>query len=269
MYTRCPSCRAEISFEPPADLDRLPEGYKHRIKCPNCGVTIGVRIPRPESTATVQPTYYPQNLNATSFQPVYQTAPMAAGTAEPETKKALKKPGTGRNVFMMIVSLLFVGLALVAYFADKIPFGDMTWLKSQFTQFFGGITYIELLITDFTAFKTVFQSMEPLAAVISLVLPMVLFVFPGIMFVVDFIAACAKKYSRAFNFIFCLIIDACAVFVLFIPMVASKIAIGQYFTETLIPQQLYLLIAVAALGLIQFICALAFCKSLKIKDNRD
>ena len=44
MYTRCPSCRAEISFEPPANMESLPDGYKHRIKCPSCGVTIGVKI---------------------------------------------------------------------------------------------------------------------------------------------------------------------------------------------------------------------------------
>lgn len=44
MYTRCPSCRSEISFDPPANKDSLPENYRHRIKCPSCGVTIGVKI---------------------------------------------------------------------------------------------------------------------------------------------------------------------------------------------------------------------------------
>lgn len=44
MYTRCPSCRSEISFDPPPNKDALPENYRHRIKCPSCGVTIGVKI---------------------------------------------------------------------------------------------------------------------------------------------------------------------------------------------------------------------------------
>ncbi|MBO5776861.1 MAG: hypothetical protein J6R34_00255, partial [Clostridia bacterium] len=62
MYTRCPSCRAEISFEPPVHADSLPDGYKHKIKCPSCGVTIGVKIPRHEAVA--QPVYAPIPNNA-------------------------------------------------------------------------------------------------------------------------------------------------------------------------------------------------------------
>jgi hypothetical protein len=58
MYTRCPSCRAEISFEPPVNATSLPDGYKHKIKCPSCGVTIAVKIPRLENT--VQPVVVPQ-----------------------------------------------------------------------------------------------------------------------------------------------------------------------------------------------------------------
>ena len=62
MYTRCPSCRAEICFEPPANAANLPDGYKHRIKCPSCGVTIGVKLPNRDAIASVQPTFTPANL---------------------------------------------------------------------------------------------------------------------------------------------------------------------------------------------------------------
>ena len=44
MFTKCPSCHTEISFDAPKNA---PAGYKHRLKCPNpnCGVTISVVIP--------------------------------------------------------------------------------------------------------------------------------------------------------------------------------------------------------------------------------
>lgn len=71
MYTRCPSCRAEISFEPPADAASLPDGYKHRIKCPSCGVTIGVKLPN--RTATGQPVIAAEKNSApySSGEPIY------------------------------------------------------------------------------------------------------------------------------------------------------------------------------------------------------
>ena len=47
MFTRCPSCKNEISFEPPENYEFLPDGYRHRLQCPNCGIAIGVRIPKP------------------------------------------------------------------------------------------------------------------------------------------------------------------------------------------------------------------------------
>ena len=47
MFTRCPSCKSEISFEPPENFEFLPNGYRHRLQCPNCGIAIGVSIPKP------------------------------------------------------------------------------------------------------------------------------------------------------------------------------------------------------------------------------
>ena len=44
MYAKCPSCGAELSFLPPSNIESLPNGYKHRMRCPHCGVTFGVSI---------------------------------------------------------------------------------------------------------------------------------------------------------------------------------------------------------------------------------
>ena len=75
MYTRCPSCRAEICFQVPDNAANLPDGYKHKIKCPNCGVKIAVRLPNRDAIAAPQPTFMPQNPNAFPAEPVH-TAPV-------------------------------------------------------------------------------------------------------------------------------------------------------------------------------------------------
>ena len=114
MYTRCPSCRAEISFEPPANAASLPDGYKHKIKCPSCGVTIGVKIPRLDSA--VQPTFTPQNPNAVSSEPVYTAqAPEAVAPA-----KDKKKPyGRAANIFAMIFSALLAVILGIGHLVNN------------------------------------------------------------------------------------------------------------------------------------------------------
>ena len=98
MYTRCPSCRAEISFEPPANMESLPDGYKHRIKCPSCGVTIGVKINKIDTTpATLVQQAPAYTQPQTNFEPVYANEEAAA---VPQPKVKAKHSGIGRNVTM-------------------------------------------------------------------------------------------------------------------------------------------------------------------------
>ncbi|MBR5173459.1 MAG: hypothetical protein IKW16_00765, partial [Clostridia bacterium] len=118
MYTRCPSCRAEISFEPPVHADSLPDGYKHKIKCPSCGVTIGVKIPRHEAVA--QPGYAPIPNNAPIEQnydtPLVEDNSSAFEEAIAPAKK--KKFGRAASAFAMIWALLLTGFFVVAYLAN-------------------------------------------------------------------------------------------------------------------------------------------------------
>lgn len=274
MYTRCPSCRAQISFELPQSADSFPEGYKHKIKCPSCGVTIGVKIPRVEAAATVQPTYTPANPAASDFEPTYQAAPpvpadsRADKKADKKAKAAEKKSGLPRNIFMMIFSLLFVALSTVAYLSQSgQPLaGKLPALMSGIENF-NGISFIELLIKDFEAVKGL-----DLPHIFVAALPSALFVLSGIVFIVALIAAIGKKYSRAWNFIASLIILAITVVMFLAPVIFAEgnfvELCAAYFMDPdsgIIPTQKYFAFAGVALGLLQFLFSLFFLASMKKK----
>ncbi len=267
MYTRCPSCRAQISFELPQSADSFPEGYKHKIKCPSCGVTIGVKIPRVDTTATVQPTYTPANPAASTQEPAYQVAPpipadtRADKKAEKRAKAAEKKSGLVRNICMMIFSLLFVALSVIGYLAQdggalagKLP----AWMSGL--QNFDGIGFIENLIKDFDAVKAL-----DVKLLVAKIIPTALFVLAGIDFIVALIAAIGKKYGRAWNFIVSLLIAVLAVFVLLGPVILGGKPFVDYLVNEVIGGQQYFLFVGAGLGILQLIFALFFLASLKKK----
>lgn len=276
MYTRCPSCRAQISFELPQSADSFPEGYKHKIKCPSCGVTIGVKIPRVEAAATVQPTYIPQNPAASDFESTYQAAPpvpadsRADKKADKKAKVAEKKSGLPRNIIMMIFSLLFVALSTVAYLLNNgtIPAGNLPpWMGGIAS--FDGIALFEGLIN-----KTFVQPSDALGW-IPAVLPSVLFVLSGIVFIIALIAAIGKKYSRVWNLFASLIIFAIAVVMLLSPVIFPAEGVEGSFVELLmvyfmgehgiITEGRYFAFAGVALGLLQFLFSLFFLASMKKK----
>ncbi len=267
MYTRCPSCRAQISFELPQSADSFPEGYKHKIKCPSCGVTIGVKIPRVDSTATAQPTYTPANPAATTFEPTYQAAPPVPETRSESKKEAKaaknanKKSGLVRNIFMMIFSLLFVALSTIGYLskaggplADKLP----VWMGGIGN--YDGISFIELLIKDFESVK----STSDIKILIAAILPTALFLLAGIDFIVAFISSIGKKYGRAWNLVASILIAAIAVLILLSPVIFSGIQIVDYFKEIYLNKYFFILSG-AALGIVQLLFALIFLASLKKK----
>lgn len=277
MYTRCPSCRAEISFEPPANIDNLPDGYKHRIKCPSCGVTIGVKIPKVDATATLHPQYQPQYNNAPYNQPYMGGyAPQPRYAAPPvaqqnEIAKPQKKAGTGRNVMMMLFSLIFIALSVVAYLIGNgtiknIP-ESMTWLAG--ISVFNGIGVWEMLIKETEALKII-MSDGGIIFLLTTIAPIFLFTFSGINFIVAFISACGKKYGRAFNFIWSLIIVASALLIVFSYYALICESLGEAipvaeFLKSLFTVELCLIPTCALLAIVQFLFSLFFLKSLKIK----
>lgn len=286
MYTRCPSCRSEISFEPPANMENLPDGYKHRIKCPSCGVTIGVKINKVDTSVT-QPTYVPQNPQATNYEPVYNAGRADAVSAKRQKAVSSKKSGIPRNIFMMIIALIFIGLTIVGFLINN---GTITTNEGQewVAQIikFSGIDQWKCVVDNKDTFVAMFQEMnaETGEAAISVqsvfigiatISPMIVFTLSCISFIIAFICACCKKYGRIYNLIISLVIGVFACLMLFIPYIeinmeamaagTEQIGIANYFKDVVIGQQMYFLIVSAGLGLIQFIFSLIFLKSLKKK----
>lgn len=117
-------------------------------------------------------------------------------------------------------------------------------------------------------FKAYFD--DPVTGILT-ILPMIVFTLAGINFIVALVSACGKKYGRAYNLIMSIVLAACAVVILFRPFIAVKDAwegsILAYFKD-LVDSGYYMLIASAALGVLQLIFGLCFCKSLKRKEKK-
>lgn len=252
MYTRCPSCRAEISFEPPANMESLPDGYKHRIKCPSCGVTIGVKINKIDTQATTiaQPTY-----NQPEFEPInYDTT----STNTVATKK--KASGLGRNITMIILSLLFIALTVVGYLVNA-EIIDMDLF---------GIDYLD----GVSGWIDVFQGAENLKIEFELdtlsgilcIVPMALLALSAINLIVALVSAIGKKYGRAYNVISSILIGGCAIVAFFSEMLRWEFDFMEYMKWTLEAQE-YMLYAGLALGIIQVILGLCFIAPLKEKEE--
>lgn len=266
MYTRCPSCRAEISFEPPANMESLPDGYKHRIKCPSCGVTIGVKINKIDTTpATLVQQAPAYTQPQTNFEPVY---PNEEAAAAPQTKVKAKHSGIGRNVTMMIMSLLFIALSVVGYLVNAGTIeNDLFGIR-----YLDGISCWNAMIQDFATFKTYFDN--PVVGILT-ILPMIVFTLAGINFIVALVSACGKKYGRAYNLIMSIILAAGAIVLMFRPFLADLVTdktlyegnILAFFLNIIEGQQ-YMFFVSAGLGLLQLILGLCFCKSLKRKDKK-
>lgn len=260
MYTRCPSCRAEISFEPPANMETLPDGYKHRIKCPSCGVTIGVKINKIDTAPATLVQQAPAYNQQTNFEPVYSED--VAQAPSKKVAKANKRSGVGRNIVIMIMSLLFVAASVVGFLINNGTI-DNTLLGFGL---FDGITSWAIICTQFAALKEAFAT--NVMAGIILILPAILLTLAGINFIVAFISACGKKYGRAWNVISSILIAAVAIFAMFAQLIGFEGSFVEYF-QAIISGGLYAYIIVAALGLIQLILGLCFTKSLVRKPKHD
>lgn len=257
MYTRCPSCRSEISFEPPANMEALPDGYKHRIKCPCCGVTIGVKINKVES-AVVQPSYNPYNQQAQPAQ--VAVAPMA--DVAPVAEKPAKKSGVSRNVVTMLLSLLFVAIGVIGYFVSNgtINVGIMESLSK-----FDGISTWEVIFTSVETLEMIFAVDTLLGIVI--ILPLISFTLAGINFIVAFISACGKKFSRVWNFLSSLIISVSVALTFFDVVLVGDCGFVDFF-KALISSGGYLAFVVLALAVIQFVVGLVVSlKPMKVKRS--
>lgn len=295
MYTRCPSCRAEISFQPPANAANLPDGYKHRVRCPNCGVTIGVKLPNRDALAQVQPTFAPQNPNAHIAEPVYnagiaETVPATASEAR-AARNAGMKSGRSRNVMIFIfAALLLVCSVLGHFFADQggATFDDIIGgisgeessseeltagdFLSALSAFDGAGMLQSIADGDFTGelIKATFE--ENVADGLVAVLPVIFFLGTLITAALALVGFIVKKYPRFIHLILALGLLAVSACILFQPFLFSyagemELDLAQYFMDTVIGEMKFLLLVPAIIGVLHTLFALIFLKSLKKKQS--
>lgn len=271
LYTRCPSCKSEVQFSAPDNIEGLPETYRHHIKCPSCGVTLSVKLNTVARNYVQQPSApVMQTINDSDYMPQQVEEQATVPVREEQNKK---RSGVGRNVLMMVISLLFIALGVVGYLIGK---GTISMGENAYgLQMFDGIGGFELLIKDFASFKELFE-LDILLG-IAAVVPMALFVFAGVTFIVAFISALGKKYSRAFNVIWAILTFVLAVAIIFLSYITAKtiatdesvtLTIADYFKLYLGDGKQYAMFAPALLGLLQLIFSLIFLKSLNIKEKK-
>ncbi|MDE6059870.1 MAG: hypothetical protein K2G31_00125 [Clostridia bacterium] len=280
MYTKCPSCRAELSFLPPPNPESLPEGYKHRIRCPHCGVTIGVKINKVDVQATYPNGYPPA---APQPAPTYPTQPQQqpqtfapktskkAAVQEEVEEKPKKRTGRPRNIMIMILSLLFIVLSALAYKLgtpenlETLP----EWAKSL--SLFSGISGWELLVKDPGAFTALFSAeggIKALMLSIVFLFPMFVFTLSGISFILALLGFIFKKYVRVINLIFGILIGGMAVTMLFYPQIITGMDLKEYF-QSILNLNGVMYFACAGLGIIYFLFTVLFMKPMKIKNKEE
>lgn len=280
MYTRCPSCRAEISFEPPRNLANLPQGYKHRIRCPNCGVTISVKIPNTAVVATPAPSYSYENPNQQGYNDIQvgvgtpQTGAEEKAVQESAKKANKKAYGRGKAAVLFIISLLFIAVATIAYLHTS---GTNVPVIGDLCAVFNPIKFIEVLIKDSAAFfdtvKQAFAEYGALKAILYTVYnfaPAVIFVLAGLTAITNLLVLVIGKYNgaaKAFGVIFTLVMFVLAV-VAFVAgyfvyqETVSSISFVDYL-KTLIENKGYITYAVVGLTFIAFILACIFTGKTK------
>ncbi len=260
MYTICPSCKSELSFTLPVSKDQLPDGYKHRLKCPCCGVTIAVKV-KPEKpveqveetkvndqavdNAAEQVEEQPILTEDESVEEVVEEAPEEEEVVEEVAPaKKVKKSGAGRNVVMLLFSLIFVAITVVGYFVEK-SYGAH--------ELYNGINLFKQL-----------SSISELSVIIRSLLPFVLFVIAGIQAIVAIVALIGKKYSRAFNIVASVIIAGIALVVMLYPVDAKSVGDNMNF---ILSKTYYMAFVGAGLAVIELILSLAFIKPLGYKED--
>ena len=293
MYTRCPSCRAEICFQVPDNAANLPDGYKHKIKCPNCGVKIAVRLPNRDAIAAPQPTFMPQNPNAFPAEPVHtapvDTAPVDEKAAKRQARAAAaanRKSGRSRNVMIFIFAALLLVCSLLGHFfadqggatmedimgetgsSEELTAGDFL---SALSAFDGAGMLEDIAGDEMTAeyIKAVFE--ENVADGLVTVLPIIFFLGTLLTAALALVGFIAKKYPRLIHLILALGLLAVSACILFQPFLFSyagelELDLAQYFMETVIGDMNFLLLAPAAIGVLHTLFALIFLKSLKKKQ---
>lgn len=291
MYTICPNCKSVLSFTLPVSKDQLPDGYKHRIKCPCCGKTLGVNV-NPIKPAEEQQVVVQTPVAEVAQQPVADESQVVnSAVAEQSTVDAsaqtvtehqavddapseeqivtdaptenvdsapielvdeiVVQTKTKKSGVGRNVVLLLIALAFVA----------ITVVGYVLAKSFGADLYGGLLMFKQIANKV---ALTDAASIVRYVLPFVLFVVAGVQVIVAAVSLGVKKYSRAFNLAASLIIAAISLVILLYPVDAASVGEN---VKAIISKQGYIAIVGAVLGVLEFVLSLCFLKSLERKEK--
>lgn len=272
MFTKCPSCRTEISFEPPSNA---PSGYKHRIKCPNpaCGVTISVALPSKQAATPAAAPGAPIGTPSTTPEAFEQNE---AALETQQTSGKVKYKGRARSFLMLIFSLIFVALNVVAYLVST---GKMAGIQAiglvvSGTDFvpFNGIPFFITLVKDFAFVKTLFVGEFVVYNLVVYILPPALLLVAAILAISNLVGLIAGKYGKTGNVIFALLLFILSVGVLFqqfivLTLLKLPVAFGDYFKGVFEAGLIYII--AAGVGLLFFIVAIILAaKKKKTKEPK-
>lgn len=252
MYTRCPSCRAEICFDPPANAANLPDGYRHKIRCPNCGVTIGVKIPSATALAQTQPTFTPQNPYADRPEQAYR-ADVKTEKADKFAGKVQKKlTGRPRSIGCFVFGVLLLATVILGYLAT-----DML-AQVEVLRGFAVFNGLGILI-EIDVLKLAFELSVADGLVIAL--PVIFFLASALTAVAALVCFAVGKFPRYLNFVWALgilAVAACTLFQPYLGSAPSDMPVAEYFVNVIIGNGLYLAFVPVALALVYVIFSFGF-----------
>lgn len=177
-----------------------------------------------------------------------------------------------KNLFMLALSLGFVGLSIACYFSIKGAFAG----GNEFNSFYNGIYLWELIFTSPEYFASAYAIDAQWAA--AELVPLLIFTFAAIGAVVFLVCAILKKYFRSFALVFGALICALSVALFFVPhinlmmtakFVGAEGAMGarDYLVSLINPQYSTLFIA-PAIGVAQFAFAIAFMWTWRLRRKK-
>ena len=301
MFTKCPSCHTEISFDPPKNA---PAGYKHRLKCPNpnCGVTISVVIPSKQpveqtanSSASSQQQFPPQYAPYPPQYPPYQYAPYNGYAPQPypapypypqmqqpaQSEEAKEPEKTGRwsgslpkSIIMLVLSLGFVLFHIIGYLVSS---GIITSAAGASFKYFNGISYLASLISNGAS---TLSGVSWLVTFVSF-LSMLSFFIAGISLIMNLFLAITCGYGKGAgltNLIFAALLFIAAILLALgeflddLMSVSKAFTFAQYVKTLTTTERLSLLLGVV-LGFLDLVLSLVFfflkAKPLPKKEKKE
>ena len=268
MFTRCPSCGREIVFTPPENAEFLPDGYRHRLQCPNCGIAIGVKIPKP-------PPKVIEEINVDNLvNPNNESGLVLVNQDEKKRRKRhryyrrYEEGQISKSLAMFFFALFFFIWPFIAYGLNALRGGA---IPNDVNLYFFDIDPIGFFIKLIEASKNdgthgvqkIFN--EYAGGGTADMLGFLMMVTSAVLLVFMILALVAKKYPRILPMVFSLVIGLISLAVLLWPMFKSLSVpggIAGFFNgeNGIIRTKKLIYIAYPIIGFAQMLCGFIFMR---------